>query len=55
VLHLANLIAAAMIVGMAVSAQQVNTTVLVLGMLTIPTLYAFAYVLSSNTGTESNP
>jgi hypothetical protein len=54
-LHLANLIAAAMIVGTAVSPQQVSTTVLVLGILTIPALYAFAYVLSSNTGAASNP
>jgi dolichyl-phosphate-mannose--protein O-mannosyl transferase len=51
-LHIANLIAAAMIVGMAVSTQQVSTTVLVLGILTISALYAFAYVLSSNTGTK---
>jgi hypothetical protein len=50
VLHLANPLAAAMIVGMAVSPQQVSTTVLVLGILTIPALYAFASMLSRNTG-----
>ena len=44
-LKVANLIAGGMIVNLSIAAQRVNTTVLVLGMLSTPVLYAGAYLL----------
>ena len=49
-LKVANLIAGGMIVSLAIAAQRVNTTVLVLGMLSTPVLYAGVYLLLRSSG-----
>jgi hypothetical protein len=49
-LKVANLIAGGMIVSLSIAAQRVNTTVLVLGMLSTPALYAGAYLLLRSSG-----
>ena len=49
-LKVANLIAGGMIVSLSIAAQRVNATVLVLGMLSTPVLYAGAYLLLRSSG-----
>lgn len=49
-LKVAHLIAGGMIVSLSIAAQRVNTTVLVLGILSTPVLYAGAYLLLRSSG-----
>jgi hypothetical protein len=49
-LQVANLMAGGLIVSLSIAAQRVNTTVLVLGMLATPVLYAGAYLLLRRSG-----